>query len=261
MKHIYLAPHLDDAVLSCGGAICRHTASGDAVLVITVFSGEFKGEILSPFALQVHGEWGNPPKPLALRRAEDMAALALLAAEVRHLDDLDAIYRADPDGRWLYAELGTLLGEVQPADPMVLDRPDGLVDRLVRLVSLENQAILYAPLAVGHHVDHQIVHAAARRLLETGYQVAFYEDYPYAERKGALESALIVAGANNWRAEAISLDPVHVTAKVSALGYYRSQLAVLFGGAGAMPNRVWAFAATRSVEHGLAERIWWPSEA
>jgi LmbE family N-acetylglucosaminyl deacetylase len=261
MKHIYLAPHLDDAVLSCGGAICRHTASGDAVLVITVFSGEFKGEVLSPFALQMHSEWGNPPKPLALRHAEDMAALALLAAEVRHLDVLDAIYRTDPGGRWLYADLGTLFGEVQPADPMVLDPPDGLVAQLVRFVSLENQAILYAPLAVGHHVDHQIVHRVARQLLETGYQVAFYEDYPYAEREGALESALIVTGANNWRVEAISLDPAHVAAKVSALGYYRSQLAVLFGGAEAMSNRVWAFAATRSAEHGLAERIWWPSEA
>jgi LmbE family N-acetylglucosaminyl deacetylase len=261
MKHIYLSPHLDDAVLSCGGAIHRHTASGDAVLVITVFTGEFEGEVLSPFARQVHGEWGNPARPMALRRAEDMAALALLAAEVQHLGDLDAIYRADPDRRWLYAEVGTLLGGVQAADPMVVDGPKDLVDRLAGLVSPENQVVVYAPLAVGHHVDHQIVHAAARRLLEMDYRVAFYEDYPYAEKEGALESALIVAGGNNWRVAAISLDPAHLSAKVSALGYYRSQLAVLFGTSEAMPNRVWAFAATRSADGGLVERIWWPSKA
>ena len=40
LKHVYLSPHLDDAVLSCGGAIHRAGAAGEAVLVITVFAAE-----------------------------------------------------------------------------------------------------------------------------------------------------------------------------------------------------------------------------
>jgi hypothetical protein len=58
--------------------------------------------------------------------------------------------------------------------------------------------------------------------------------------------------------EHLALDAADVAAKVSALGYYRSQMAVLFGGGEAMPSRVWAFAASRVPAAGLVERIWWP---
>ena len=37
---IYLAPHLDDAVLSCGGQIFERTARGENVLVVTVMAGD-----------------------------------------------------------------------------------------------------------------------------------------------------------------------------------------------------------------------------
>jgi hypothetical protein len=94
-----------------------------------------------------------------------------------------------------------------------------------------------------------------------GYQAAFYEDYPYAERPGATQAAVAAAGAETWRVEAIPLSPEDLGAKVSALGYYRTQMAVLFHGAEAMPNRVWTFAASRSPQVPLAERLWWPSEA
>jgi hypothetical protein len=116
---------------------------------------------------------------------------------------------------------------------------------------------LHAPLGVGRHVDHQIVHLAARQLLAQGYRLAFYEDYPYAEEPASTESALAANGAGNWRLETIPLDAADLVAKVSALGYYRSQMSILFGSAEKMSSRVWAFAANRSPEAGLAERIWW----
>lgn len=258
MRHVYLAPHLDDAVLSCGGAIHRYTATGDSVQAITVFSGE--SQDLSPFVLQLHDDWGNHPQIMALRRAEETAALTLLDARVCYLGYLDAVYRTGPDGPWLYHDLKTLCGKVHPADPLALNEAKALADRLAGLIPLEDGPIVYAPLAVGHHVDHQIVHTAARRLLPAGYRVAFYEDYPYAERPGAVEAALLAAGAEHWRVEHIPLDAVDVGAKVAALGYYHTQMSILFGEAEAMPTRVWTFAATRSSQTCLAERIWWPPE-
>jgi LmbE family N-acetylglucosaminyl deacetylase len=258
MRHIYLSPHLDDAVLSCGGTIHRRTMAGDPVQVITIFSGEYRGRDLSSFAREQHNQWGNWPQIMALRRAEDQAALTLLGADGRYLDRLDAVYRSDANGAWMYVDLETLFGDVNPADPMALEGVQGLVDQLGNLIPLDGEQVVYAPLGVGHHVDHQIVHEAARQLLAAGYRVAFYEDYPYGEWPGAIESALAVAAAESWGTEWISLDPANVAAKVSALGYYRSQIAVLFGGAEAMPGRVWTFAATRTGEAGLTERIWWP---
>jgi LmbE family N-acetylglucosaminyl deacetylase len=186
--------------------------------------------------------------------------LTLLAAQAQHLDYLDAVYRAAPGGAWLYTEEQTLWQGVHSADPMARGGIEDLVERLAGLIPSGDRALVYAPLGVGRHVDHEITHRAARQLLEIGYQVAFYEDYPYAERSGALESALVAAGADGWRSEAIPLDAADLTAKVSALSYYRSQLAVLFGGAEAMPGRVWSFATTRSPQPCLVERIWWPAE-
>jgi LmbE family N-acetylglucosaminyl deacetylase len=258
MKHIYLSPHLDDAVLSCGGALHRHAVAGDPVLVITTFSGEYAGEELSPFAQEQHDHWGNWPQIMTLRRAEDGAALTLLGAQGRYLDCLDAVYRVDPDGEWMYVDLETLFGELHSGDPMMRNGVGWLVDQFTALLPPEQHCVIYAPLGVGQHVDHQIIHRAARQLLKAGYRVAFYDDYPYAEQPGATESAVVVAGSESWPAQDISLDPADLSAKVSALAYYRSQMSVLFGGMDSMPNRVWSFAASRSPGRGLAERIWWP---
>jgi LmbE family N-acetylglucosaminyl deacetylase len=261
MKYVYLAPHLDDAVLSCGGSIRRQVAGGDEVVSITVMAGSHEGDRLSPLGLQQHGYWGNPPQPMALRRAEDGAALALLGAEARHLHYLDAVYRRDALGRWLYSDVDELFGVVDPGDPLGPGGMEQLAEGLEQAIGKKEGVVVYAPLAVGHHVDHQIVHEAARRLSSSGYKVAYYEDYPYAEAPGPLESALVIARAEDWRCESIALDGEDLSAKVSALAYYRTQLGVLFGCSELMASRVWAFAASRSAEGGLVERVWWPSPA
>jgi LmbE family N-acetylglucosaminyl deacetylase len=254
VKHIYLAPHLDDAVLSCGGAIHRWLAAGETVLVITLFAGEPPGgEPLSPFAQGQPAHQSGAPRPAALRRAEDLAALARLGAGARHLAFPDAIYRRLPDGAWPYDDLGRLLGKVHPADPVT---PEALAAEVLACLPGDEPLALYAPLAVGRHVDHQLAHRAARLLVEGGHDVAFYEDYPYAEAAGATPTALAAADAGDWPVEVISLSSVDLTAKVAALAYYHSQLAVLFGEAGAMPDRIWSFAVDRSSNTGLAERIW-----
>jgi len=260
MRHIYLSPHLDDAILSCGGAIHLHTTSGARVLVITIFAGQFNGGELSPFARLQHTYWGDPPQPMALRRAEDGAALTSLNAKARHLGYLDAVYRAGPDGEWLYNREEALWRDLHPADPMDQKGTEALAEHLAGQLLSKDDATVYAPLGVGRHVDHQIVHAAARLLLKMGYQVAFYEDYPYAEKAGALSPTIEATGAKRWHIETISLRAEDLVAKTCALSYYRTQMSILFGGAEAMPNRIWAFAASRAPQVCLAERIWWPNQ-
>lgn len=259
---IYLSPHLDDAVLSCGGSIHQQVAAGETVWVVTLFAQESAaGANLSPFALQQHAYWGSVPRPMALRRAEDVVALTLLGAEAWHLDYHDAVYRTDARGQWLYTDLATLFGPIHPSDPLANTGVRQIAARIGGLILQEHQdeeTVLLAPLGVGAHVDHTLTHLAARELSVAGLRLAFYEDYPYAEQHNATEAALAKAGASTWRLQAVALDASDLSAKASALGYYRSQLAVLFGGAEAMPARVWAFAASRSVETSLAERFWWP---
>ena len=271
---VYLSPHLDDAALSCGGTIHRTVGMGGSVLVVTIFAGEpaplsgprpdqetqagpaADAGQFSSFALLQHAYWGNPRRPIALRRAEDVAALTLLGARARHLDYLDAVYRAAPGGRWLYVDSATLFGGVDPQDPVT---SGDLAQSLVDVLPPPGEATVYAPLGIGRHVDHLIVHAAARHLHSAGHRVAYYEDYPYAEAPGAVDAALDRTGACTWAEEVVPLDPADVGARAAAVAYYRSQLGVLFYGAEAMPGHIWSFAATRGGPC-LAERIWWPDD-
>lgn len=264
MTIVYLSPHLDDAVLSCGGAIRQQAARGESVCVITLITADVApGTPLSPFAQRLHRDWGSHPQPFSLRRAEDLAALTLLGARAMHLDYLDAIYRSGSDGSWMYTDGSRLFGPVRADDPLAREDAGQLATALAVLLestlSPHEPTQVYAPLAVGAHVDHQIVHSAGRVLLKRGYPVAFYEDYPYAGKDGATDAALGAAGAQAWRIEARALEAADVEAKVSALGYYRSQLPMLFGGGEAMIGAVWSFASTRLPGAGLAERTWQPA--
>src|SRR4030042_1739567 len=73
-SHVYLAPHLDDAVFSCGGLIARQTANDEAVTVVTVCAGDTPVGELTPFAVELHRQWGGAGSPIAARRAEDRMA-------------------------------------------------------------------------------------------------------------------------------------------------------------------------------------------
>lgn len=116
-RHVYLAPHLDDAVLSCGGLIHRQVQAGEPVLAITVFAATPNHRMLSDFATSLHNTWGLGQDPVAGRRIEDQLALAFLGAEYRHLEHMDCIYRrAQDEGGWLYPKRDDILGDVHPAE-------------------------------------------------------------------------------------------------------------------------------------------------
>ena len=249
MKHVYLSPHLDDAVLSCGGTIHRQISAGDEVSVITIFAGEYQGSQPSPFALEQHGYWGNPPLPMALRRAEDVAALDLLGARFQHLDFLDAVYRAGEPGQWLYPDVEALFGPLHPDDALGQNGEQGLAEQLAGLIP-PNHRLIYAPLGVGRHVDHQIVHTATRWLREQGCRLAYYEDYPYAAIKEDLQAALKFE-ENSWQATIIPLSEAALEAKIEAVASYESQLSTFYSDRADMENAVRRF--TKSTG---GERVW-----
>lgn len=162
----YLAPHADDVVLSCAGHVRSDVAAGRAVTLVTVFlSG----------------------RDADARRAEDERAAAVLGCRYLCLGLFDAPDRPEVRGR---------LGIFAPFGPPHLGITSEVVARL--LWHIAAPAELYAPLAVGGHIDHRIVHEAARAVAyKLGLPVAYYEDQPYslapyalARRLAALEVQL-----------------------------------------------------------------------
>jgi LmbE family N-acetylglucosaminyl deacetylase len=253
LRHVYLSPHLDDAVLSCGGLICRQSRRGDEVIVMTICAGPAPAAP-SDFARLLHARWladATETDPMALRRREDEAACAFLGVRPLHLALHDGIYRRDAGGRWLYAEETALWGPPDPADDPTVWQVE-LEAWLERL----QPDFVYAPLAVGNHVDHQLTRQVAERWVAVGRPVLFYEDFPYSESSTALWFSLNRRPEWAWARRIWRLESEEVEAKVAALACYRSQMAVLFPNDGLRPRVLAQLARTGAP--AWAEALWQP---
>jgi LmbE family N-acetylglucosaminyl deacetylase len=253
-QRIYLSPHLDDVALSCGGRIYVERQAGLSVLVVTLMAGFPPSEALeTPFVAGLHARWGlgAEPNPVAVRRAEDREALAVLNATGLHWEWPDCIYRRHPvTGQSLYATEEALFGAVHPAE-------EGLVKQIAqRLADLPLAAggRVYVPLTLGGHVDHRLVRRAADAWGAPKAELVYYEDYPYAEKAEAL--AVILGDGSWWRAETVSLDRAALAIKTSAVASYRSQISTFFVDSGEMAVRLRTYANTISGGKGWVERYW-----
>ena len=238
---VCISPHPDDAVLSCGGILARQVAQGRPALVVTVCAGDPPPpEELTPFARTLHQEWGDPPNPMAHRRAEDAQALAVLGCTAQTWAYHDAIYRHPA-----YDSEDAIFGP--PADEATLE--EELRNRCAAL-----QAGLWLfPLAVGRHVDHQLLFRVGWQLYQAGRPVAFYEDLPYVAREGSPAGRLAALGRPFWP-HRIDMTP-YWPVKTAAISCYPSQLAVLTYRGVPLLEAVAHYAATLAVS-GYAERLW-----
>src|SRR5574340_270234 len=175
MTWIFLSPHLDDAVLSCGGLIAELVRQGQIVEVWTICAGDPPPGPLSPLVQSLHQRWETPENPVEIRRREDHQACGLLDAGFRHFPIPDCIYRRNPvTGEPLIREnkeLFQLLPEVEW--PLAEDLRQHLK------ASLPADARVVSPLTLGGHIDHHLVRRAAEGL---NRRLLWYADYPYAIR-------------------------------------------------------------------------------
>jgi len=224
-RHIYFSPHFDDAIFSSGASIMLQRSLGQKVLIITVFAGIPPASMtLSPFARQMLQKMGLPSDPqLAIeqRRAEDLQAATRLDADLLWLDYLDAPYRGQPA---FYQSDEALFGEIHPGD-FTLDTELG--KKFLAVQQRAPLAAFYAPLGVGHHVDHQLCCSAGDRLVQNGANVRFYEDFPYVLQPGALEARLRELGSN-MEPQIVEMSQF-LPHKVEAAACYKSQVPSLFG--------------------------------
>ncbi len=216
-QHVYLSPHPDDAVFSCGGLIARQTAAGESVVVLTVCGGDPPPGELSPFARELHARWGSEDSPSALRRLEDTLACGSLSAEVIQLEIPEAIYRKGPDGEALYPDETAIFGALHESE-------SELVDRLREELSLRitAEAVLYCPLGYGGHVDHRLTRRAAEGL---DRMLRYYAELPYAMRGEQIPE---VMGLPQGEKRLFELDWREMEAWAAASALYRSQLSTFW---------------------------------
>ncbi len=245
--HVVVAPHLDDAVLSCGGQIALLTQSGVRVLAVTLCAGRPPHAAeLSPFAQYLHREWALGADPIGRRREEDAQALALLDCDGLHLDQLDAPYRVAD-----YGVGDGWRGTVAADDPLIA-AADAI---LTQLWAQQPEARFYVPLGVGNHVDHQVMCAAGLKLAHRGAAVVWYEDAPYAAKEPAAVSERLQQLAVPLVPHVVDIGAV-LERKLRAIAVYQSQLHELFGTVPMEQMMIEYAAAVAGMEGGYGERVW-----
>ena len=245
-RMIFLSPHPDDAVLSCGGWIDQLAQNGERPIVMTIFGGDRPAAVpLSEFARGLHARWRLGDDAPACRRDEDRAACDRLGCYLIHLSFADAVYRvALVTQRYLYDSEEALFGEVR--DPELIDRVAEAVQ--ARLGQVSN-ARLVVPLSAGQHVDHVLTRLAAERLRDV---LLYYEDYPYAEQP---ERMTHVWGAAEWVSEIIGLSEAALQAKIEAFLQHRSQISTFYRDDDEVRQRIRAYAEMTG-QGRPAERYW-----
>lgn len=216
MRWIYLSPHFDDAVLSCGGGIWEQTRQGIPVEVWTVCAGDPPPGPLSPEALHCHRVWGTgtAEQTVALRRREDEAANRAIRAAWKHLSLPDCIYRRSPQGDPLYPEEVSVPPHVLESD---LDQKIAAEIR----EGLKPEDQLACPLAIGGHVDHLLTRTAARRL---GRPIWYYADIPYLFR----HPEALAPATHDLRATLCPISSDGLQAWLTGIAAHASQMGMLF---------------------------------
>jgi LmbE family N-acetylglucosaminyl deacetylase len=236
---IYLSPHLDDAVLSCGGRIANQVRAGHPARIVTVFAGEPLLREGSAPSRELMTLGAASQVSVGERRLEDERACSLLGAEYAHWSFLEAAYRLDPStGRALYRNQAELFGAPHPQDEGLLE------DVAAQLRELPPKACIVAPLGIGGHVDHVITRRSAERVW--GRELAYYEDFPYAQKWGALSRAL--RPRTCWRSKAIRLTAQDIELKCQAIAQHASQAWILFKDYPDMKRKVARYAFRRRGE-------------
>ncbi len=171
MRWIYISPHFDDAVLSCGGLIWKQTQKGIPVEIWTVCAGDAPPGPLSVLAMDCHQQWGieSAEGVVAARRIENQEAAALVGAETVNFSIPDCIYRHSPTGELLYPE-----DVFAPIHTFEKNLDAGIAATLTSELEPDDKVI--SPLAIGGHLDHVLTRLAAEHL---DRPVWYYADIPY----------------------------------------------------------------------------------
>ena len=188
--HVYLSPHLDDAALSCGGAIARHTNAGARVLVVTLCTaapppdGSVQ-QICRRIITDVGAGAGARPWPHGSARTTwRLSGSTPIPTAPACSTRSTACPRSTPT---------TMRYSARP-------RPTtrccySTRQLIAALHSRVPRATFYAPLGVGNHVDHQIVYDAAREGGRRGHGIL--RGFPvYAVGQARLSSACARLASN-----------------------------------------------------------------
>ena len=206
------------------------------MVVATLFAGGVEAPHGFALACQLDKGLGPEIDYMALRRKEDVRACAILGAEAEHLPLLEAPHRGYEDAEALFAP-------PHPDDPAA----PALAQAVRALIATHTPSQVWAPRALGGHVDHVLVHCAVRDAMG-GAAVRWWMDWPYADRPSPVDPQASTLDGLDWIEDG---DEASARGrKADACAAYASQIGFQFGGEAALRERLAAQACERFAVRG-----------
>lgn len=125
---VVLAPHMDDEVIGCGGALCKHIRNGAEVTVVYMTDGRYGG-----------GDLQNCTEEEKRRREAEMV-------EIRKQEAQRAM-----------KVLGVKKGIFLDAEDSKLTSSNGIQNRLRQILDSIRPELVYLPFFLEEHPDHRAV--------------------------------------------------------------------------------------------------------
>jgi LmbE family N-acetylglucosaminyl deacetylase len=190
-KHIFLSPHLDDAVFSCGGLIARASSLGCPVEVHTFYTKQVNANALPPEQQKIAAKYAMYEK----RKKEDSAALFSLGAKPIWTNYTERFFSPP----WLDKILHIFKTPMDASLDKFANVPS-IKQYLIELCDTCSEAYLFAPLGIGNHYDHvelflaSLITAQEKKAWDRFF---FYEDaYSLGTR---MRMRHFVSGSVCWR--------------------------------------------------------------
>jgi len=155
---LYISPHLDDVVLSCGSLLQEQTYKGYDLYVVTLFTRSNE----SAKAYYQH------------RKEDDVRAMKRFKARAIHLDFLDAPFR-----NYQYRNVSTILfhHHLPLHERKTLRELSKTLQNLLQNIFPHE---VYIPLGIGGHIDHHMAFEWSQSLWNQSLKFYYYQDLPYA---------------------------------------------------------------------------------
>lgn len=238
---LFISPHLDDAVFSCGGTMAKLAESGWKTILCTVFTKS----IVNPkgFALRCQLDKNLAPDIdyMKLRRAEDAAAARILnVSETLYLNFPEAPHRG-------YNSAPELFAGIKTGDRIWKN----IAEHFTLLGDIHQPAAVFAPQGIGNHCDHlQTINAVLE--VFNARKINWYYDTPYIIRQ---------PDAQNYCRLPADMRQIQVgiagflNAKIEACTQYATQIDFQFGGREKLSETIKSFHLVTKSKNDFVEKF------
>lgn len=223
----FFSPHLDDAVLSCG-SLLSYLSGKTPVTVVTVFTkASEKPYTFSAKRFLKKCNENDAELLFKKRKSEDTLAMNTLRISSIHCGMVDGTWRKKSSLSKVRKKVGKIFPELLYRYPTFFHVSSGKLsgDDLVFSKELRaslkkyipKNAVIFAPLGIGNHIDHVLV----RKVFSGFPNIIYWSDFPYNVTKKPDE-----AFVRNYRLKMFSFKSDK--SKLDLIKCYASQIPSLF---------------------------------